>query len=277
MAIVAIGGGSLLVPLPSTAQSNIQVGTGIQYSSGDYGNDDETTILEVPFTVRLKAGNWSFRARVPFASIEGPGGVVPGEDDSGGQRRRGRGSGISGGDQPDPVDDPTLVVDEISESGVGDISLSASYSFDLNDKNYLDITGKVTLPTGDEEKDLGTGETDYLLSAELGRDLGKGGLYGGGGYRVRGGTARDDGAFASLGTYAIGGTTITGVELNWSEPAAATTADAVGVTGYTSFRLSDDIRLSLFAEAGLSSSVADYGGGLAITWRTNFRRPFQRR
>lgn len=282
MATLAAGGVSLAAPLPAAAQSSVQFGTGVQYSSGEYGNADETTILEIPFTARLKTGNWSFRARVPYSNVEGPGGIVPGEDDSGRQRRRGRGSGVSGGDQPDDPDDDDsdddlTFTDGTSTNGLGDISLSASYSFDLTDRNYLDLTGRVTLPTGDEEDDLGVGETDYVLSAEIGQDFNGGGLYAAGGYRVRGGDTREDGTLASIGGYGILGTTITGIELNWSEPALATSDDALGVTGYTSFRLSDDLRLSLFAEAGLSDNTAEYGAGLGLTWRTNFRRPFQRR
>ncbi len=279
VATLAAGGWSLGAPLPAAAQSSVQLGTGVQYSSGDYGSAEDTTILEVPFTARLKTGNWSFRARVPISNVEGPGGVVPGEDDGRGQRRRGRGNDVSGGDRPDEPDEDVdlTLTDGTSASGLGDVSLSASYSFDVSDNNYLDLTGRVTLPTGDEEEDLGVGETDYVLSAEFGQDFNDGGLYAAGGYRVRGGDTREDGALASIGGYGIMGTTITGVEFNWSEPALATSDDALGVTGYTSFRLNDDIRLSLFAEAGLSENMADYGAGVGLTWRTNFRRPFQRR
>lgn len=283
--VLILGGWSAVSCPTALAQSSLQLGTGVQYSSGDFGREDDTTILEVPFTARLKAGNWSFRARLPFASIEGPGGIIPGEDDDGRQRRRRRGrDDDDDSDAADEIDDDDLGLDDedpefsdFNESGLGDISLSASYSFDLSAHNYLDLTGKVTLPTGDEDKDLGLGETDYLLSGEIGQDFTGGGLYVLGGYRMRGGSAREDGAIAAVGGYAITGSTITGVEVNWSEPSLASSQDALGITGYTSFRLSDDIRLSLFAEAGLSDNTADYGGGLGLTWRTNFRRPFQKR
>lgn len=262
----------------ATAQTSVQYGTGVEYSTGSYGSDSDTTIYEIPLTIRVRSGNWSFRARAPFASIDGPGGIVPGEDD-GGQRRRGRGSGISGGDQPrDDEDDAPTVIGSINETGLSDISLSATYSFDLTKKSYLDLSSKVTLPTGDEEKDLGTGETDFLMSAEIGRSGDAGGVYLSGGYKVRGGETREDGARVVAGGYSrLKGGTLIGADVSWNEASRATSDDSAVVTAFTSFRMNDDIRLSLFAETGLTDNAPDFGAGIGLTWRTNFRRPLQRR
>ena len=107
----------------------------------------------------------------------------------------GSSGGSGGGGNDDPID-PTLgeVIGGVSSSGLADISLSASYSHDLGGDNYLDLTGRVTLPTGDEAKDLGTGETDYTLLAEVGHDFDGAGVYAFGGYKLRGGASRADGA-----------------------------------------------------------------------------------
>ena len=94
LSLVALTSASIVVGAGAASAQTVQIGVGAEYSTGTYGGSDETTIYEVPVTFRGRAGDWSFRARVPFASIEGPGGVVPGGvDDNGGDR-----SGPGGGD-----------------------------------------------------------------------------------------------------------------------------------------------------------------------------------
>jgi len=58
-------------------------------------------------------------------------------------------------------------------SGLGDISISAKYL--VTDKEYkpfrMAIIGVVKLPTGDEEKYLGTGGTDFKVGVVVGKDF----------------------------------------------------------------------------------------------------------
>ena len=262
---------------PAAAETSVQFGTGFEYSSGDYGNPDDTTIYEIPFTVRLKSGNWSFRARVPVAGVDGPGGVVPG-DDNGRDRIDNSGSGSSGsgggGGEDDDGGSGGLggAADEV---GLADITLSGTYTFDLSDSTYLDVTAKASLPTGDEEKDLGTGETDVSMNVELGADTDFGGVYIQGGYKQRGGALREDGAMALAGAYTrLTDGVLLGADVSWAEASRAGADDFSSATAYTSFRLTDSLRLSVFAETGLSDASPDFGAGVGLTWKTNFRRPF---
>lgn len=255
------------------AETSVQFGTGFEYSSGDYGNPDDTTIYEIPFTVRLKSGNWSFRARVPVAGVDGPGGVVPG-DDHGGDRIDNSGPGSSGGGGSDDGGGSTATGTS-DEIGLADITLSGTYTFDLTDATYLDVTAKASLPTGDEEKDLGTGETDVSLNVELGADTDFGGVYVQGGYKQRGGALREDGASAVAGAYTrLTDGVLLGADVSWAEASRAGGDDFSSATAYTSFRLTDSLRLSVFAETGLSDASPDFGAGIGLTWKTNFRRPF---
>lgn len=258
------------------AETSVQFGTGFEYSSGEYGDTEETTIYEVPFSVRVKSGNWSFRARVPVASVEGPGGVVPG-DDNGGDRVDNSGSGSSGGggDDDDDLGGGGNVAGLSDEIGLADITLSGTYTFDLSDKTYLDVTTKVSLPTGDEAKDLGTGEIDVSVNAELGADTDFGGVYLQGGYKQRGGALREDGAQAVAGAYArLTDGVLFGADVSWAEASRLGADDFSSATAYTSFRLTESLRLSLFAETGLTDASPDFGAGIGLTWKTNFRRPF---
>jgi hypothetical protein len=260
-----------LIAAPAAAETSVQFGTGFEYSTGEFGAADDTTIYEIPFSVRVKSGNWTFRAKVPLAAVDGPGGVVPG-DDNGGERDN-SGPGGGGGDDDDPV--TALGIDEF---GLADMTLSGTYTFNLTENVYLDTTAKVTLPTGDEEKDLGTGETDVSMQAEIGADSDMGGVYFQGGYKQRGGAGREDGALALVGGYArLTDGVLLGADLSWAEAIVAGGDDLSSATAYASFRMTDSLRFSLFAEKGLSDASADFAAGIGITWRTNFRRPFERR
>lgn len=266
---------------PASAQT-VQVGVGAEYSTGSYGGTGDTEIYEIPITFRVRNGDWSFRVRLPFASIQGPGGVVPGgPDDNGGDRDGGDNSGPGGGggdDEEDPVDpiDPSLgeVVGGIDSKGLADMSISATWSHDLTDTDYLDLTGRVTLPTGDEEKDLGTGETDFTFLAEVGHDFDGAGVYAFGGYKFRGGATREDGAqFGAGGYFRPMEGVIAGVDAGWSESSINGLDQSADLTAYTSFSVMKDLRLSVYALTGLTDNAPDFGAGMTLTWRADMRRP----
>ena len=273
LSLVALASASIVAGAGAASAQTVQIGVGAEYSTGTYGGTDETSIYEVPITFRVRAGDWSFRARVPFASIEGPGGVVPGgPDDNGGDR-----SGPGGGDDED--DDPIEndlgeVIGGVNSSGLADISLSATWSQSIGDDNYLDLTGRVTLPTGDVAKDLGTGETDFTMLAEFGHDFDGAGIYAFGGYKFRGGATREDGAQFGAGGYfrPLDGV-VAGVDAGWSESSINGLDQSADLTAYSSFTLSPDWRISLYALTGLTDNAPDFGAGLRLTWRADFRRP----
>ena len=45
------------------------------------------------------------------------------------------------------------------------------------------------------------------------------------------------------------------------------------LTAYSSFTVSPDWRISLYALTGLTDNAPDFGAGLRLTWRADFRRP----
>lgn len=248
----------------------VQVSVGAEYSTGAYGGAEDTVIYETPLTLRYRAGDWSFRARIPFASVDGPGGVVPGAiDDNGGDR-----SGPGGGSDDIVLNPLGEVLGGVRASGLADISLSTTWSGNLGADTYLDLTGRVTLPTGDADKDLGTGETDFGLAAEIGHNFGGASLYAFAGYRFRGGAGREDGAqFGGGGYVTIADGVIAGLDAGWSESSLNNLDQSAELTGYASFGLSKDFRLSVFALTGLTDNAPDFGAGLTLTWNADFRRP----
>jgi hypothetical protein len=265
--------GSSMLAISASAQS-VQYTTGFEYTTGDYGNAEDTMILEVPLAFRYKRGNWSFRARTAFVSIDGPGGVIPGgEDDDNDSACDNSGPGGGRCDDDDVVVPPPPS-GTFTETGIGDTFVSAKYAWDFADDYYLDTTGTVTLPTGDETRDLGVGETDYKLTTELGRFVNGRGAYVLAGYKFRGGEAREDGAQFGAGAFTrLSDRTSVGVDYFYSESSSDFNEASSNISGYVGWRMNDNLRLSAYALAGLSDNSPDYGVGLSLRWQPNARRP----
>ena len=127
------------------ADGELSAGAGIDYSRGDYGTGSETKILSIPFMARYDIDPWRFKVTVPYLRVTGEGDVIPGV----GRTNRGRRG-------------------ERTESGIGDSVVAATYGGlrDTQSQSGLDLTAKLKLPTGDENRGLGTGSTDETFQVE---------------------------------------------------------------------------------------------------------------
>ena len=136
----------LIAPAVFAADGEFSAGAGIDYSKGDYGTGSETEILSIPFMVRYDSDPWKLKATIPYLRVTGPGDVIPGV----GRTNRGRRG-------------------ETTESGIGDTVLAATYAalYEPKAQFGLDLTAKLKLPTGDEQRGLGTGSVDETLQVEL--------------------------------------------------------------------------------------------------------------
>lgn len=258
------------------ADTRLQLSTGVSYSSGDFGGAAETDVIVVPFTAKLTVGDWAFRGSLPYVYVDGPADVAVVLDDNGG----GRGSSGSGSGRDHPEDDGSIATTARtgSVSGIGDLALSATYSFNEigGSAVYVDATGRVRVPTGDEGKGLGGGATDYGLAAEVGSEMTWGGVYVSGGRRFlgdNGALSREDGWQAGAGMWLdAGDRTELGAGVDWREASFAGGEDPSEVSSYVTFRATDSWRVGLNASAGLNDASPDFGVGLTLTWRGDERR-----
>lgn len=228
-----------------------KITTGIDYSEGDYGQDQDTKITYVPFTFKATKDNFSAKITVPWLQIEGPGAVV--------------GAGGSG------------VVNNLSgtvttESGLGDIVFAGSYTYDIADTTYVDFTGKVKLPTADDDKGLGTGKTDYTIAIDATHQIHNTSISAGGGHRFVGSSATlnlDDVWFASVGLgQKINDKFSIGVSYDYSQ-AAGTGDDPSEATLYGSYKITDQVNLQPYVLKGFSDGSADLGGGIMVSYKFN--------
>lgn len=237
----------------SSAEGRVGFTTGVDYSSGKYGQSEETRITYIPFTAKYDTDKWSFRAVVPWLKIDGPGGI----------------SADSRIVTNNAVQNRRTV-----ESGLGDIVLGATYSaFQFyEEKVYIDIGAKIKVPTASESKGLGTGETDYTVSADIYKTFNEVTLLGTVGYRVLGdpsGIDLENVWFGTIGgVYKFDANNSAGVTMDLRE---ATTKDGTGLREYSAFyshKFNDTYKLQTYIVTGDTESSVDFGVGamLAMSW-----------
>ena len=235
----------------------LKFSTGFDYSTGDYGDPQDTDILYFPFATKLIFRNWAAKLTIPYLQITGPGVVV-----GGGGVAINQGSGAA----------------RTTESGLGDIVLGLTYTLDIEDfDSYIDFTGKVKFPTADENKGLGTGETDYTLLVDVTKIFGKAYVFGGVGRKFVGENDQlqlnDIWIFNIGGGYQINKKFSVGGSYDFREAASSTDNPSEG-TGYLTYKITDTISALLYGVVGFSDGSPDKGVGLQLNYKFN---PFERR
>lgn len=228
--------------------------TGFDYSSGDYGGDPvDTEITYLPFIAAYSAGQWEFKATVPWLQIKGGGTVVGGGD-----------GGVVIGQGANTT---------TTESGLGDIWLGATYSVKntIGDDVFLDLGAKVKLPTADEDKGLGTGETDYTLQADLFKAMGKITPFATLAYKIKNdppGLTLDNVIYLSGGAdYKLSELRHIGASLDYQEAASSNSDDALELFGYVSQKINNSWSTTLYGYLGLMDGSPDYGIGLQLSYK----------
>lgn len=234
---------------PAYADDYLQLGTGVDYSSGDYGDVASTDMLAVPFSIKLKSGNFTLRASIPYLDVNGPTGVIPGD------------GGVSTGGSQSPV---------TRRTGMGDTYLTAGYTLDLGTASYFDITGKVKLPTGSQSKFLSTGTTDYTVQGELTKGLGNTFLAVRGGRRFNGSNTMyplQNAWLAGGGIYQVSGPVTLGLDYDWRQGSLATSPDHSEATASVTYKTSKAFLIQGYAYKGFAKGSPNIGGGVQLLYR----------
>ena len=226
----------------------VQINTGIDYSSGDYGDVADTDYLSVPVGIKYQADNFYLKASISYVHAEGPSGIIPGE---------GGGSGAPGGAIT-------------SRSGIGDLWLTAGYSLPIAETTWFDFVGKAKLPTASESKFLGTGSTDFTAQGELLHSFGDISLSAFGGRRFNGESdllALRDVWLAGGGVYFGADRLTLGLDYDWRQGATHTSPDISEATASVTYKLNDKLRLQGYGYTGFADGSPDLGGGIQLLFR----------
>jgi hypothetical protein len=246
----------------TAAAGEYSFGTGAEYTRGDYGTGSDTSALYVPFTLGYSAEAYGWSLTVPYLSVTGTGEVAysrtgvrePTQPPTTTTSGPGAGTGST-----------STTTKEHTESGLGDVTLSASYRPLPGGakKTSLAITAKIKFATADENRNLGTGENDYALQLELGRER----MYGYLGYMLIGDTATtdyNDIVYGAIGMSAPAGRWDIGGEY-YAEQAVLEGIDAVSELSVSAGReMGEDNWLKLYLIKGFTDSSPDWGAGVGI-------------
>jgi hypothetical protein len=270
-----------------SSSGSLRLSTGINYSSGDYGELTNTNVISAPVSLKYKKGNFSIRVSVPFVQVDGPGSLIETPDGSGiggggGQGRgRGRGGDSGGGGSGSGRSGGVEVIDDDDDNtnvrskrrGIGDVVVAATYSLGFGSGFYLEPSAKVKIPTASTAKRLGTGELDVTTSADIVKEIGSATIYIHGRRKFAGKPTGSNirstwgaGAGASIST---GDTVTLGADYDWQQSSLAGNQATSDLTGWASFRLNSKINLSTFASTGLNSNSASFSSGLTISIKLN--------
>lgn len=243
---------AMLHGVAAVAEDNdpeVKFSTGVEVTNGTYGGDVDIEDLYVPFTATLDYQRVSFRLTVPYLSVKAPEGTI---FDPGGVPLPGTGA-IS------------------TESGLGDIVGSVTFYDIINNQRLglaMDLTGKIKFGTADEDKGLGTGETDYTVQADFYKFVDKLTLLGSVGYKFRGDPVDydlDDVLIASAGgIYKFTPKVNGGLVFDFRESAIAGSDSIQELSAFVSRRITEDWRLQVYALTGFSNSSPDWGAGVQI-------------
>jgi len=253
---------------PALHADGLRLGVGVDYSSGKYGGRETTDILSAPLWLGYSRGRFDAKLTVPYLRVKGPGDVIPGltpvvDDD---ERE----------DDEDEEDDPLTPEDEseiptTTESGIGDVTLSANFAVvDQPDAWRLAIGGKIKFPTADEDKNLGSGETDYAAHIDIERALGHLTPFLTIGHRWLGDppdASYKNAWYASVGVlWSVRDGTSLDFTYDWGQASSNSTDDGSELSLGFSQRLGRDLRLQGYVLYGLSDGSPDWGGGASLTY-----------
>ncbi len=241
----------LLAPIACLAEGGFTFTTGVDYSSGKYGQSQSTDITYVPFIGKYEINDTTIKLTVPWVKITGPGDVV-------------------GGSGPVVLGKSNRPI--TTESGLGDIVLSASQTIAQIGRIkplMLDVTGKIKFATASESKGLGTGENDYTISLDAYKSVAHGlTLFGDVGYKVLGdpsGINLNNVWFSSVGaSYKIHPNLSAGMMANIRQATQDTSDPMRELTIFASHKFNAQYKLQGYLSHGYSDTSADWGGGMML-------------
>lgn len=227
--------------------------SGFDYSSGDYNDAEKTTMLYIPFRTSYKKGPFTGQLSVSWIGIDGPGTVVGGGD---------------GG-----VVLPPGGATSSKESGVGDTWLSLAYEVDAfpYTYGYIDVIGKIKLPTADEDKRLGTGEVDYTLQLDYMVAWNRLTPMATFAYKIKGdpeGVDLKDVIYLSFGAdWRQTDRIHFGATLDYQQASFSGAEDPLEFFTYLNSKVNNMWSLTPYLYVGLSKGSPDIGGGLQLTYK----------
>ncbi len=242
-------------PLPERPV-RVSIGTGIDFSRGDYGERDavgnqiETDVVSVPFFTRIEWEPITFRASIPVLYVDGSNQIAALQSggDSGGRNDR---------------------TNQQTTAGLGDIVTSITYTC-YPDRNsalpIIDFSFGLKIPSASPTS-LRSPGVDVSLGIEIAKSFDRLSLFAGVRRRFKTSKDFDDIWLASVGSsIELARWISVGLAWDYREGSVDSFADSHEISPYASLRLSDHTRVTPYGVVGLTDGAPDWGVGSTISY-----------
>lgn len=242
-----------IVPISSYAEGKLSLTSGVDYSTGKYGQSEATDITYIPFIAKYDTGNTTLKLTVPWVKITGPGDVV-------------------GGNTPIVIGSSNRPI--TTESGLGDIVFSATQTiaqFGESNPLLLELTGKVKFATASSSKGLGTGENDYIVTLDAYKSISTAvTIFGDVGYKILGdpsGINLNNVWYGSAGfAYKLSPATSAGMMMDIRQATMNTSQPLRELTVFLTHKFNANYKLQTYLTSGNTDASTDLAGGLMLGW-----------
>lgn len=258
-----------------SGDTQLTVGLGVEFATGDYGTGITTDSVVVPLTIDwYPTRRLEFNLEVPYV-YQSNGTTVA----AGGIRiRRGRtAAGFVGAVNGNGNGNGALAAvayDDLnqSRSGLGNVSLKAGYAILEESDGIPRVTPKVYVefPTADRDKALGTGEFVTGLGLQLDKWFGNWHAYLEGLYNFQGRSdqydLKDFVSFEGGVGYQATDRLLAAVLLQGASEVAAGSSELLETRLKLNYRLTGRAGIQGFVAAGLTSGSPDFGTGMSLSY-----------
>ena len=235
------------------AEGVFSLTSGLDYSTGKYGQSESTDITYIPFMVKYETNDTTLKLTVPWLKITGPGDVVGGN------------APIALGKSNRPI---------TTQSGLGDVVFTASHTIArLGEIKplILDLTGKVKFATASVSKGLGTGKNDYSIVLDAYKPINSSvTLFGDVGYKVMGDPNNinlNNVWFGTAGlSYKLSPTSSAGFMADTRQATQNKSDPLRELTIFLTHKFNAQYKLQSYITHGYSDASTDWGGGVMLGW-----------
>ena len=243
-ALCALLSASLLPALAHASSKDplrVTASTGFDYTQGKYGTDSTSKDWYFPLSVKVEYDAFAAKLTIPFLIANGV--------------------GVN-------RDLPSV---SASGSGLGDISLRASYTWTPESLRLpvVELIGRIKFASADSKKGLGTGENEYTIQIDIDHYFGDISPFATVRYRFVEESPDFDlhnAWFASFGFgYQLRKTLGTGISYDWRQSASVGQRDSHELVPYIYIGLGHRVNLEPYFSIGLSKNSPDFGVGTVIS------------
>ena len=226
---------------------------GTIYAQGKFGTGSTTSIWSSALGARLRVGDWTLSASLPWMRI------------------RSRSTIFTGIDSTPILVAPDTAPVRRTNQGFGDLTLGASYTI-VSDSTPLEVqlSGRAKINTATASSRLSSGENDYAAGVDVSYPIGKVTPFAAFSYRFLGDTAlyrlRDGPAASAGASYALDSNSFLLASYHYSRAATRLVDDAHELFAGASTRLrGTPLRATGFATVGLARGAAAASAGLSLS------------